>query len=74
MYEAVLEVPRQLNEIDDDEEPESPKKVKQIGKVVICALCEQKCQGIGGLKRHLHYCKLNPSSKKIFISFKDSKK
>ena len=35
VYEAVLEVPRQLNEIDDDEEPAAPKKVKQSRKVVI---------------------------------------
>ena len=63
MNDAVLEVPRHLDEIDDDEEPVAPKKAKQSREVVICALCEQKCHGIGGLKRHLNYCKLNPNSK-----------
>ena len=53
-------------ESDDEAEPNHTEPVAKKQKIqreaVSCALCGKQCLGIGGLKRHLHYCSNNPNT------------
>ena len=67
--EATLEIPKNVDSRtndDDDDESEQPvaKKTKETRELVVCVFCGKEYHGIGGLKRHLHYCKFNPDAGK----------
>ena len=56
------------NEDEEDEESE-PIKTKQVQQITRekfpCVYCVVMCTGVGGMKRHFHYCSDNPESKKF---------
>ena len=52
----------QSNPNNEDGEQSVPGKPKQTRELVVCAFCVNEYHGIGGLKRHLHYCPLNSNN------------
>ena len=61
-----IAVPDHLDKIEAASNSDTNKvENKTTREKIPCIYCGEMYGGVGGMKRHFHYCSLNPESKKF---------